>query len=124
MLLLRHVIARPDSVLPFASLSDATSETVPPTVTVTELGATLTEATGRGAGSTTVTAAESRLLPLVARMKSSPALRPRTTPDPLTVATPELALAQATELGGRLFDMTTLALNGRLSPTSTIAVCG
>ena len=66
VLLLRHVIARPDSVLPFASLSDATSETVPPTVTVTELGATLTDATGTGAGSTTVTAAESRLLPLVA----------------------------------------------------------
>ena len=123
-LLLAQVIARPASVLPFPSLSVATRETAPPTVTVTELGATLTEATGRGAGSTTVTAAESRLLPLVARMTSPPAARPRTTPAALTVARAVFALAQVTELGGRLFDMMTLALNCRLSPTSSVTVCG
>ena len=73
---LAQVVARPVSGLPLASLSVATNETVPPTGTVTELGATPTNATGRGDGATTVTAAESRLLPLVARMKRGPTPRP------------------------------------------------
>ncbi len=123
-LLLAHVMARPASVLPFASWSVATSETVPPTVTVTAPGATLSDATGGGDGSTTVTAAESRLLPLLARIKRPPAARPRTTPAELTVASPLFVLVQLTELGGRLFDIMTLALSCRLSPTSTVALCG
>src|SRR5439155_22253849 len=103
VLLLDHVTARPASALPLASLRVATSETVPLTVTVVEAGVTLTEATGRGDGSATVTAAESRLLPLEARMKTLPAARPRTTPAPLTVARLVFALAHVTELGGRWF---------------------
>src|SRR5256884_9262657 len=48
VLLLAQVMARPASGLPFASLRVATSGAVPPTATVTELGATLADATGRG----------------------------------------------------------------------------
>jgi hypothetical protein len=115
---------RPASGLPLASLGVATSESVPPTVTVTEFGARVTDATGSGDGIATVTAAESCLLPLEARMKRLPAARPRTTPAPLTVATLELLLAHETEFGGRLLDMSTEALSSMLSPTSTEASFG
>src|SRR5207249_10319132 len=84
----------------------------------------VTEATGKGDGSITVTAEESRLLPLVPRINRPPAARAWTTPVELTVARATFVLAQLTALGGRLFDMTTLALSCRLSPTSTEAVFG
>src|SRR2546421_10642425 len=98
-------MARPASVLPFASVSVATSETVPPTVRVTAPGATLTDATGGGDGATTGTAAEARLLPLLARIKRPPAARPRTTPAELAGASPLFVLVPLTGVGGRVFDL-------------------
>src|SRR5437868_6210716 len=92
--LLAQVMARPASVLPFASLRVATSGTVPPTGTVTELGATLTDATGRGDGTATVMAAESCLPALAARITTVPDAMPRTTPAGLTVARPAFELFQ------------------------------
>src|SRR5438270_142704 len=94
VLLLAQVMARPASVLPFASLRVATSGTVPPTGTVTELGATLTDATGRGDGTATVMAAESCLPALAARITTVPDAMPRTTPAGLTVARPAFELFQ------------------------------
>jgi hypothetical protein len=123
-LLLVHEIDRPVSALPFASWSVATSNTVPPTTIVAELGDTVTEATGSGEGALTVTAAESRLPSLVARMKRLPGATPRTNPPPLTVATLAFVLAHVIELGGRLLDMSTLPLSCRLSPTTTATVFG
>src|SRR5256886_13316920 len=122
VLLLAHVMARPTSVLPLASVSVATSPTVPPTVTVTELGARLTDATGSGDGAVIVTAAESCLFELPARISTVPKALPCTTPSVLTVATPASELFQLRAGGTLPWDMTMLALNRRLSPTSTEAV--
>src|SRR5438046_8947190 len=98
-------MTRPASAFPLASLSVATSDAVPPTVTVTELGASVTEATGKGGGSITVTAEESRLLPLVPRTKRPPPARAWTTRADLTVARATFVLAQSTAVVVRLFDM-------------------
>jgi len=45
-------------------------------------------------------------------------------PAALTLARPAFSLVQVTELGGRLFDMMTLAVSCMLSPTSTVTVFG
>src|SRR5213592_664091 len=90
---LDQLTARPESVLPLASLSVAASCCVWPTWIVAEAGVTATEATG-----TVVTVIEEvPLCPsLVAVTAAEPVARPVTSPLPLTVATDGLELDQLT----------------------------
>src|SRR5205809_612330 len=90
---LDQLTARPESVLPLASLSVAASCCVWPTWIVAEAGVTATEATG-----TVVTAiAAVPLCPsLVAVRVAEPAARPVTSPLPLTDATDGFELDQLT----------------------------
>src|SRR5438046_5966488 len=90
---LDQLTARPESVLPLASLSVAASCCVWPTWIVAEAGVTATEATG-----TVVTVIEDvPLCPsLVAVMIADPAAAAVTSPLPLTVATKPFELAQVT----------------------------
>src|SRR2546428_3269307 len=92
-LLLVQVIARPLSTLPAASFAVADSCAVCPTVTPADTGLTVTVATG-------TFATEMDAVPLwpslTAVMVAVPAATPVTSPDPLTVTTPELLLAQVT----------------------------
>src|SRR5947208_8277156 len=89
VLLLDHVIVRPDSALPFASFGVAVSWTVLPAGTLAVAGLTVTEATG----TCTTVMADVPLCPsLVAVMVAEPATFPVTSPLVLTVATAVLLL--------------------------------
>src|SRR2546428_6535007 len=92
-LLLVQVTARPLSTLPAASFAVADSCAVCPTVTLADAGLTVTVATG-----TFETERDAWPLwpSLMAVMVAVPAVTPITSPVPLTVATPELLLAQVT----------------------------
>src|SRR5881396_401991 len=93
VLLLDHVIVRPDSALPFASFGVAVSWTVLPAGTLAELGLTVTDATG----TCTTVMADVPLCPsLVAVIVAEPATLPVTSPLELTVATDVLELAHIT----------------------------
>src|SRR5437773_8188273 len=92
VLLLDHVIVRPDSALPLASFGVAVSWTVLPAGTLAVAGLTVTEATG----TCTTVMADVPLCPsLVAVMVAEPATWPVTSPLELTVATAVLLLDHA-----------------------------
>src|SRR5207245_1457529 len=93
--LLAHVIVRPVSVLPFASLGVAVSWVVCPTNTAAVAGLTVTDATGTGAA-VTVTADVPLLPSDVAVIVVEPATTPVTRPLALTVPTEVLLLAHVT----------------------------
>ena len=87
-----HVIVRPVSTLPFASLNVAERVVVAPTPTLADVGATVTVETGSG---TTVTVAVPLFPSLVAVIVAVPADTPVTTPFK-TVATPVALELQVT----------------------------
>src|SRR5437899_2345974 len=92
VLSLDHVTARPERVLPFASLGVAVSCTVLPAATLAEAGETATEAT---ATSVTVIAAVPLCPSLVAVIVADPGARPVTLPLTSATATEVLLLDQA-----------------------------
>jgi|SRR5947209_5335271 len=92
-LLVDHMMVRPVSGLPLASLGVAVSCTVPPTKMVGAAGATVTDATGVVV---MVTAAEPLLPSLVAVIVAEPAAFPVTSPLELTDATALLLEDQVT----------------------------
>lgn len=89
-----HVIARPLSTFPFASVAVAENEAVWPTVSVAEPGATATAATGM---TVTVIVAEAVFPSQVAVMVTVPAVTAVTLPDGSTVATWGALLAHVVE---------------------------
>src|SRR6266576_175414 len=91
VLLLDHVTARPDNVLPLASLGVAVSCTVLPAGTLAEAGETATEAT---ATSVTVIVAVPVCPSLVAVIVADPGARPVTLPLTSATATEVLLLDQ------------------------------
>src|SRR5205823_13193731 len=93
VLLLDHVTVRPDSVLPFASLSVAVSCTVCPCWIDAVGGLTATVATGTWV---TVTDAVPLFPSLVAVIVAEPGVTPETSPELFTVATDVLLLDQVT----------------------------
>jgi hypothetical protein len=84
-LLLDHVTERPDNGLPLASRGVAVSVVDCPTLSVAEVGETITEATGTRA---TASCALPLRPSLVAVIVTFPAATPRTRPLEETVATP------------------------------------
>src|SRR5205809_523324 len=117
---LAQVTARPESVLPLASLSVAASCCVWPTWIVAEAGVTATEATG-----TVVTVIEEvPLCPsLVAVTAAEPVARPVTSPLPLTVATDGLELDQLTARPDSALPLASFGVAASCSvcPTCTLA---
>src|SRR5437763_11274709 len=93
VLLLDQVTVRPESVLPFASLSVAVSCTVCPGWIDAVGGLTETVATG---ARTTVTDAVPLFSSLVAVIVAEPGVTPETSPELVTVATDVLLLDQVT----------------------------
>src|SRR5436190_1252544 len=92
VLLLAHVIPRPDSWLPLTSLVVVVSCAVRPAATAADAGLTVTEATGTA----TVMLAVPLCPSLVAVIVAEPAATPLTSPVPSTVPADELLLAQLT----------------------------
>jgi len=90
-----HVIVRPVRTLPFASFVVAVKVVVCPTMTLAVDGATVTVATGAGAGDT-VTVAVPDLPSLVAVIVAVPVATPVTTPALDTVATAPLLVLHVT----------------------------
>lgn len=86
LLLLDHVMLRPASTLPFASLSVAVSCAVPPTTRLVVVGVTVTEDTAAGDAAATVTWAVPLMPPLDAEMMAAPTATAVTTPLVDTVA--------------------------------------
>src|SRR2546428_11020283 len=93
-LLVAQVPVRPVSTFPAASLVVAVSCTVTPTGTVA--GATVSDATGTGGGTVTVTAAVPFFPSAVAMIVAEPTATPVTNPVADTVATAGLLLAHVT----------------------------
>src|SRR5438309_2164435 len=121
---LPHVIVRPVSGLPFASLGVAVSCTVWPICSVAEAGLTVTEATGAGAG--TALAAVPLCPSLVAVIVAEPAARAVTRPLPLTVATVVLLLDHVITRPDSGFPLAScgVAVSCTVWPTGTLAVAG
>ena len=117
-LLVVQAIARPVSVVPFASFVVAVSAVVARTKTVAVAGATVTVATG---GSVTVTVAVPDLPSLVAVMVTVPGATPLTTPVADTVAMDPLLVVQVIErpVSVLLFASFVVAVNGVVAPCRT-----
>src|SRR5947207_10709623 len=118
-----QLTARPESVLPLASLSVAASCWVCPTWIPAEAGVTATEATG-----TFVTVIEEvPVCPsLVAVMIADPTAAAVTTPLPLTVATDAFELDQLTTRPESVLPLASLSVAATCSvwPTWTVAEAG
>src|SRR5436190_23009728 len=123
VLLLDHVIVRPDSALPLASFGVAVSWTVCRAGTLAVAGLTVTEATGTG---TTVMADVPLCPSLVAVIVAGPATFPVTSPLPLTVATAVLELDQVTvrPVSTLPFASLSVAVSWTVFPSFTFAVAG
>jgi len=123
VLLLDHVIVRPDSALPLASFGVAVSWTVLPAGTLAVAGLTVTEATG----TCTTVMADVPLCPsLVAVMVAEPATFPVTSPLVLTVATAVLLLDHAIVRpdSGLPFASFGVAVSCTVLPSFTLADAG
>src|SRR5207249_89044 len=123
VLLLDHVIVRPDSALPFASFGVAVSWSALPAGTFAELGLTVTDATG----TCTTVMADVPLCPsLVAVIVAEPATLPVTSPLELTVATDVLELAHVTTRPDNGLPLTSLgvAVSCAVLPSFTEADAG
>ncbi len=122
--LLDHVMTRPVSGLPRASLSVAVSCTVCPAATLGVAGFRLTVATG--AGGVTVTADEPLCPSLVAVIVTGPAATPVTSPLPLTVAVPRALLDHVMTRPVNTLPLPSLvvAVSCTICPTDTLGVAG
>jgi hypothetical protein len=123
--LLAHVITRPTSAFPLASLGVAVSWTVCPAATVAEAGLTLTDATGTGVVVTVIVAVP--FWPsLVAVIVAEPAPTPVTNPVPLTVASPASLVAHVTTRPQSTFPYTSrgVAASWTVCPAITLAEAG
>src|SRR5438874_10983536 len=120
VLLLAHVITRPDNGLPLASFGVAVSCTVSPTATLAGDGVTVTEATG---ASVTVTSDVPLCPSLVAVIVAVPAPTPVTSPLPFTRATAVLLLDQVTTrpLSGFPLASFGVAVSCTVAPCCTLA---
>jgi hypothetical protein len=124
--LLDHVIARPDSVAPFASRNVAESVTDPPMLRLAVPGFTTTDATGIGGGgvvAVTTTCAVPVLPSAVAVIFVVPAPVPVTRPAVLTVAIDVFADAHVTGRPASVlpFASVATAVNALDAPTSSAA---
>src|SRR5207302_1367451 len=119
VLLLAHVITRPDNGLPLASFGVAVSCSVCPTCTLAGYGLTVTAATGM---LDTVTDAVPLCPSLVAVTIAEPAVTPVTNPFPSTVATAVLLLDQVTTRpdSGLPFASFGVAASCTVCPTCTV----
>jgi len=127
--LVPHAIVRPVSTFPLASFRLAVSCTVAPTGTLADAGLTTTDATGAGGGGgsdVTVTVAVPLFPSLVAVIVAVPAATPVTSPLPLTVATPDVPLAQLTVRPFSTFPLASfsVALSCTDCPTVRLADAG
>src|SRR5206468_1153327 len=123
VLLLDHVIVRPDSALPFASFGVAVSWTVLPAGTLAELGLTVTDATG----TCTTVMPDVPLWPsLVAVIVAEPATFAVTSPVLLTVATAVLLEAHVIVRPVRMLPLASLrvAVSCTVWPACTLAEGG
>src|SRR5437660_12460848 len=120
VLLLAHVVSRPDDGMPLASFGVAVSCSVCPTCTLAGDGVTVTEATG---ASVTVTSDVPLCPSLVAVMVAVPAPTPVTSPLPFTRATAVLLLDQVTTrpLSGFPLASFGVAVSCTVAPCCTLA---
>jgi hypothetical protein len=123
LLPLAQITARPERVLPFASLGVAVSCTVCKTWMLAVAGLTVTDATGTWV---TVTAALPLFPSLVAVMVAEPAAFPVTSPLALTVATAVLPLAQLTVRPERALPLASfgVAVSCSVCPATTLPEAG
>jgi hypothetical protein len=112
---LDHVTTRPVSTLPLASRVVAESCTVAPTTRLDDVGATVTDATGTGAGALTVIADEPTCPSLDAVTDTLPAATAVTSPEVETVAIPVFA-----ELHAITRPVSTLPLASRVTAANWV----